>query len=175
MNLGQMSGTKAERNLKYEIRIHLKLTKFSLLFLESYAAQIGKIFQRFGTNYRPVFKVQAIKEDRLTLEMRPISCPETSGNNYQYMSRNIPEGRRSCLTLGRKPAMTGLLSTFMWLTKVGLLFTVYHQRKNCEHYFLKNYYVKKRRGVKNGRIFIFIFSESDLILCHHLVVNFINI
>jgi len=50
----------------------------------------------FWTNCRPVFKVQAIQEDRLTLELRPIGCPETSVNNYQYRSRHIPEGRRSC-------------------------------------------------------------------------------
>jgi len=48
-----------------------------------------------GQPVGPIFNGQATQEEYLTLEIRPIVCPETSATNYQFTLRNVTEELRS--------------------------------------------------------------------------------
>jgi hypothetical protein len=49
--------------------------------------------------------------------MGPISCPETSVQNYTWTLRNIPEERRSYLLLGESLKSRDFVSCFIWLIR----------------------------------------------------------
>ena len=67
----------------------------SVLFREVTQRRVLITYRRFGQSTGPIFKGKEIP-----LKMGPISCPETSVEDYHSWLRNIPEVRISHLYSG---------------------------------------------------------------------------